>query len=416
MFKKFLFTVGQIYQSLLFALESVVINKLRTGLSLLGITIGIFSIITVFTLVDSMEIKIREDVNSLGTNTLYIGKWPWGPEGGEWWRYVNRPQVTFTEFDEMRELLPQAEAIAYMANFYRTVRRGTVYVDDIEIIAASYDFNQVRKIDIESGRYFTPFEADRAGRVAIIGATVAEKLFGEEDPLGKDIVILGTRLNVVGVGEKSGESMLGMGFDEQVLIPMRLAPYFANMRWTGTEMIVKGDPDGDTEEFKAEVTSIMRRLRRLPPQAEENFSVNEVSILNTQLDGMFGTINLAGGLIGIFSILVGGFGVANIMFVSVRERTSQIGIQKALGARPYFILCQFVFEAVLLSVVGGIIGLLLIFLGVLVVNSLGEFTLTLTVGNIILGLLISSAVGAIAGFFPAWSAARMEPVKAIFNT
>ena len=414
MFKKPVYVLGQIYQSLLMAVESVVINKLRTALSLSGITIGIFAIITVFTLVDSMEIKIRENVNTLGSNTLYVGKWPWDG-GGEWWKYYNRPQVSLTEYAEMRTLLPRAEAIAFMTSFSRTVKNGSNYADNTTVIGATHDYNRMRKSDIGSGRYFTSYESEHGGRVAVIGHTVAGQLFPGEDPVGKDMRIGGTRVTVIGVFAKAGDDMMGMSMDENVLIPLTLARNFVNLRRAGTEMIVKGPDGDDIRELKAEVGSIMRRLRRLSPQAEDNFAVNELSILSNMLDDMFRRINFAGGIIGLFSILVGGFGVANIMFVSVRERTAQIGIEKALGARPYFILFQFIFEAVILSVAGGAIGLLLIFAGVLVVNSVSDFTVVLTLGNTLLGLVISSAVGAVAGFFPAWSAARMEPVKAIFH-
>lgn len=414
MFKKTIFTLLQVYRSWQMAVESVVINKLRTALSLSGITIGIFAIITVFTLVDSMEIKIRDDVNSLGSNTLYVGTWPWDGNG-EWWKYYNRPQVSLTEYNEMRALLPQVEAIAFTTSFSRTVKNGPNYVDNTSVIGATYDYNRMRKSDIGQGRYFTPYESEHGSRVAVIGSTVAEKLFPGEDPVGKDMRIGGTKMTVIGVFAKAGDDIMGMSMDAHVLIPLALARNFVNLHWAGTEMIVKGPDGGDAQELKAEVASIMRRLRRLSPQTEDNFAVNELSILSNQLDDMFRRINFAGGIIGIFSILVGGFGVANIMFVSVRERTTQIGIQKALGARPYFILFQFVFEAVILSVAGGAIGLLLIFFGVLIVNSVSDFTIVLTFGNIILGLTISSVVGAVAGFFPAWSAARMQPVKAIFH-
>ena len=228
--------------------------------------------------------------------------------------------------------------------------------------------------------------------------------------------ILGFGVAVIGVFAKAGDDMMGMSMDETVLIPLTLARSFVNLRWAGTEMIIKGYDGESIDELKAEVTSIMRRLRRLSPQTEDNFAVNELSILTNMLDSMFMKINFAGGIIGIFSILVGGFGVANIMFVSVKERTMQIGIEKALGARPYFILFQFVFEAVILSVAGGAIGLLLILLGVLIVNSSTDFTLVLTAGNVLIGLVISSVIGAVAGFFPAWIASRMEPVKAIFHS
>lgn len=415
MFKKLTYTLGQIYRSWLTAVESVVINKLRTALSLSGITIGIFSIITVFTLVDSMEIQIRNSINSMGSNTLYVGTWPWDG-GGEWWKYYNRPQVSLNEYNEIRPLLPQAQTVAFVTSFSRTVRNGSLYVDNVPILGATYDYNQVRQSDIDRGRYFTPFESEHGTRVAIIGTTVAENLFGEEDPLGKDINIAGIKLTVIGVFDKAGDDVMGMGMDRNILIPINLARNFVNLRWAGTDMIIKGPDGGDVHDLKAEARAIMRRLRRLSPQAEDNFAINEIDILNNQMDDDFRKINFAGGIIGIFAILVGGFGVANIMFVSVKERTSQIGIQKALGARPYFILFEFIFEAVILSVVGGAIGLLLIFCGVLIVNQTSDFTIVLTFGNIVLGLAISSTVGAVAGFFPAWSAARMEPVKAIYHS
>ncbi len=416
MFKKIGFTVSQVYRSLLFALESAAINKLRTGLSLLGITIGIFAIITVFTLVDSIEIKLRNDFDALGSNTVYVEKWPWAG-GGDWWKYWNRPQVRVNEYYELRSLFPQAEAMAFSIPFSRTVRTGAVYLENTSILGVTYDYNRIRKMDVGTGRYFTPFEADNGARVAVVGQTIVDELFGPEvDPLGQVIQIRGRKLSIVGVFEKVGSDMMGLSVDETVVIPMQTSRSLANMRWANTSVGIKAPPDADMEEFKAELTSAMRRIRRLSPQTEDNFAVNEMSIINNELDAMFATLNVAGGIIGIFSILVGGFGIANIMFVSVKERTPQIGIQKALGARPYFILFQFLFEAIILSVAGGAVGLLLIFLGLLVVNSLQDFEIVLTLGNIVLGLVISSVVGTLSGFFPAWSAARMEPVKAIFNT
>lgn len=415
MLRKTLYTLGQVYQSGRMALENVVINKLRTALSLFGITIGIFAIITVFTLVDSMEIKIRQTVNTLGSNTLYVGKWPW--DGfGEWWKYYNRPEVSLDEFNEVSRLLSGTEAVAFMTSFTRTVKNGPYYVERAGIMGVTYDYNEIRSCEVVEGRYFTPFEAEHGARVALIGYMVANELFPGENPVGREMRIGSTKLTVIGVMEKSGSNVMGLSMDDNVVIPLTLARTFVNLRWSSNEMMIKGPDGGSVDDLKAEVTSLMRRLRRLKPQAEDNFAVNELSIVSNMLDDMFRKIGYAGGIIGIFSILVGGFGVANIMFVSVRERTPQIGIQKALGARPYFILFQYVFEAVLLSVVGGIIGLLLIFAGVTVVNAVTDFTIVLTLGNVALGLVISSVVGAVAGFFPAWMASRMEPVKAIFHS
>lgn len=414
MFRKALFTLGQIYRSWQTALESVVINKLRTALSLGGVTIGIFAIITVFTLVDSMAIHIRRGIESLGSNTLYVSKWPWAG-GGEWWKYSNRPHVSLDEFRETQALLPQAE-VAFTTSFNRTARNGSLYVDNVTVLCVSHNYDRIQTTDIEQGRYFTPFESAHGSRVAILGPEIAEQLFDGSDPVGKTIRIGDIKLHVIGLLAKAGNSVAFNSLDRSILIPLSLTGSFINLRWAPTDMVITV-PDGtDMEDLKAEVSSIMRRLRRLSPQTEDNFALNEVSIMNNMFDEMFRKINLAGGIIGIFSILVGGFGVANIMFVTVRERTTQIGIQKALGARPYFILCQFLFEAMILSVVGGAIGLAMVYVGTLLVNHFSNFTLMLTFGNILLGLTIASVVGAVAGLFPAWSASRMDPVQAIFHT
>lgn len=414
MFRKFFFTLGQIYQSWLAALESVVINKLRTGLSLGGVTIGIFAIITVFTLVDSMTLHIRQGIESLGSNTLYVSKWPW-EGGGEWWKYSNRPQVSLDEYRETQALLPQAE-VAFMTSFNRTARHGSLYVDNATVLCVSHNYDRIQTTEINQGRYFTPFESAHGSRVAILGPEIAEQLFDGSDPVGKTIRIGDIKLHVIGLLAKAGNSVAFNSLDRSILIPLSLTGNFINLRWAPTDMIITG-PDGtDMENLKAEVSSIMRRLRRLSPQTEDNFALNEVSIMNNIFDEMYRKINLAGGIIGLFSILVGGFGVANIMFVTVRERIVQIGIQKALGARPYFILCQFLFEAMILSVIGGAIGLAMVYIGTLLVNHFSNFTLVLTFSNILLGLTIASIVGAVAGLFPAWSAARMDPVQAISHT
>ena len=230
--------------------------------------------------------------------------------------------------------------------------------------------------------------------------TYITALFDGSDPVGKTIRIGDIKLHVIGLLAKAGNSVAFNSLDQSILTPLSLAGNFINLRWAPTDMIITG-PDGtDMEDLKAEVGSIMRRLRRLSPQTEDNFALNEVSIMNNMFDEMYRKINLAGGIIGLFSILVGGFGVANIMFVTVRERIVQIGIQKALGARPYFILCQFLFEAMILSVIGGAIGLAMVYIGTLLVNHFSNFTLVLTFSNILLGLTIASIVGAVAGLFP----------------
>lgn len=410
-------TLRQIYESLRFALQSVIVNKMRTLLSLLGITIGIFAIISVYTVIDTMESKIRESVDKLGSNIMYVGKWPWMPEEGqeyEWWRYMSRPVVSTSELDEVRSMLPNAKALALAVYLSETVQNGKRSKSDVQLIAATEDFNQMQQMDIEKGRYFSTFEMSQGARVAIIGASIAEDLFGfDQEPVGKTIKVEQQKVTVIGVLEKQGDNAFGSSFDDTVFIPYTLARSYINLAWFDKDLIIRGPDNVSPAEFKAEVESVMRRIRRLSPNTEPNFAINEVSGMLRQLDGIFSTINLVGGIIGIFSILVGGFGVANIMFVSVRERTNQIGIQKALGARPYVILLQFTFEAILLSIVGGAIGLLFIWIGALVSTYAFDFAIVLTMKNIIIGLGISSVIGAVSGIFPAYSAATMDPVAAI---
>ena len=412
--------IRQLYYSFYFAVESVVINKVRTLLSLLGITIGIFSIISVFTILDTMQDKIRSNVDAIGGNIVYVGRWPWGPteegnEGGEyeWWKYSARPVPQYAEGEELGTSVASAEAWAVATGFNRTLSVGKRSKENVYVVAATHDYNLMRSSEIAVGRYFSPSESRGGSPVAVLGSTTAAELFDDEDPLGKTVKIGNVPTTVVGVFAREGSNMFGASFDEQVLIPYPYARNFVNLLYIDKDLILKGKEGTDIKDFKAEVTASMRRIRRLAPGAENNFTANEVTGVLKQLDSMFAMINLVGGVIGFFSILVGGFGIANIMFVSVRERTVQIGVRKALGAKRYSILMQFTFEAVLLALVGGTVGLGLIWVGAAVVSAATDFTVVLSFRNIAVGLSLASIVGAVSGIFPAWWAARMDPVKAI---
>lgn len=410
--------IRQIYEALRFAIQSVVVNKMRTLLSLLGITIGIFAIISVFTVLDAMEGSIRENMNSLGTNILYVTKWPWTPEEGvtaeyEWWKYASRPENKTSEGEELFAQLPSAKAMATVLFFNRTFKQDKRSMENSTVVAATPDYDQMRNTELSGGRYISAAEFRTGAAVAVIGATTAENLFEDQDPVGRYIKIGDTRVTVIGVFAKEGDNMFGLSYDEQLLIPYKFAGNFVNVNTMDKDIIIKGNDDVAIEEFKAEVEAAMRRIRRLPMDAPRNFTVNEVSGIMKQMDSIFAMINIVGGIIGVFSILVGGFGVANIMFVSVRERTPQIGIQKALGAKSYSILLQFTFEAVLLAVIGGAIGLLFIWGGAAVVSAVSDFSISLSVKNIAIGLGISSVIGAISGIFPAYAASRLNPVAAI---
>ena len=408
-----------IIESFSFAFGSLRGNKLRTFRSLLGITIGIFAIISVFTVIDSLENYIRNSLNSLGSNMVYIQKWPWTPPEGEteypWWKYLNRPAPTMEEGEELARRSKNIEDAVYFFGFNRTVQYENSKAENTEVLATTYGLINTWSLELEKGRYFTESESNSGASVAILGSEIATRLFDQANPLGKMIKMQGHRFLVIGIYTKKGTDMFGTSMDKRIHIPVVYAMGMVDVRNRdqGQTINVKAKPDADRDEFVAELEGIMRSLHRLKPMEENDFAINEVSLISTRFDAFFKIFNLAGWIIGGFSILVGGFGIANIMFVSVKERTKIIGIQKAIGAKKYFILLQFIFEAVVLSMLGGIIGLVLISIGAFVFSYVSGMTIALTMANIILGLTISGVIGILAGFIPALSASRLDPVEAM---
>lgn len=404
-------------ESIVFAWQALVSNKLRTFLSLLGITIGIFAIITVFTIVDSLERNIRGSVQSLGDNVVFVMKWPWtfGPDY-PWWKYMNRPNPEYKELDELRRKSKSAEAMGFRIGQRKTLKQKNNTIENAVVSGWSYGYGQVKAFDIADGRYFTEIEADAGYNVVIIGANIAAGLFpNNESVVGKTIKVAGRNCKVIGMFKKEGESLLGNTMDNQAVVPFNFARLFMDVKSENSEpfIAVKAKVGVSNAQLKDELTGIMRSIRGLKPLADDDFALNETNLLSKNFDGLFDMVGIAGAIIGGFSILVGGFGIANIMFVSVRERTNLIGIQKSLGAKNYFILAQFLFEAVFLSLIGGIIGLLLIYLLTLGAGSAIDMDISLTRSNIILGLTISALIGIISGFIPAYGASQLDPVEAI---
>lgn len=404
-----------IRESYLFAFQAIMVNKLRTILSLSGITIGIFSVISVLSVFDSLEKSIRDSLSELGSNILFVQKWPWGTMGGEypWWKYLNRPEATLEELQEIQRRAATAEAATFTFGTSRTVKFMNNSYENVQINAVSHDYEKVMPINIKEGRYFTRTESLAGRNVAIIGSKIASTLFPSSDPIGQDIKVFGGKVVVIGVLVSQGEGTFGNSTDEQIFMPVNFVRNFVNIRNIGTTIMIKGLPELSGQQIKDELTGIMRSLRKLKPGEEDNFALNEVSAINQNLQAFFGGLALIGWIIGGFSLLVGGFGIANIMFVSVRERTNIIGIQKAIGAKRYFILLEFLFEAVFLSLLGGIIGLFLIFIGTILLKDAMPFPLLLSQNNIVLGLVISTVIGLGSGIIPAWKASRLDPVEAI---
>jgi putative ABC transport system permease protein len=404
-------------ESLAFAFGSVIVNKLRTFLSLFGITIGIVSIISVFTVFDWMESSIRKSIESLGDNTIYVEKWPWTPDPDiKWWDMIRWPPPSTDDYEALIRRSNSAEAICYTVYSGETIKyRGTA-VNDTYITAVTHDFQDVRSFELEKGRFFTESESAAGKPVAVIGSEMADKLFDNIDPLGREITIGRHKAQVIGVFKKEGSGGLSdSGMDETTVVPLNFSRQFINFRnlFLNSDIMIRGKKGVSVQQLSDEVTMILRAARRLGPGEEDNFSINQASQITSTLEPVFRGINIAGWIIGGFSILVGGFGIANIMFVSVRERTSIIGIQMALGSKRRWILSQFLTESVLLSITGGILGLIVVFIGTLFVNYFYNLNMFLTAGNIILAITISGTIGIVAGFAPASAASRMNPVEAI---
>jgi len=404
-------------ESVLFALQALLVNKLRTFLSLLGITIGIFAIISVFTVVDSLENNLRKSVSTLGDNVIFVEKWPWtfGPDY-PWWKYLNRPLPRVHELEFLQKRLRYAEAATLIVSGHRTVRYQSSSVLNAEIVAVSSDYDKVKFVDLDQGRYFTENESSAGKNIAVIGYSIANGLFPGGNALGKEIKIDGRNVLVIGVLKKQGDGLNIFGSaDTQLILPINFVRNIIDINSDNINptIMVKAKAGVSNEQLIDELRGVMRAVRKLKPTSEDDFALNQSSLISNVFDNLFSKIGLVGWIIGSFSILIGGFGIANIMFVSVKERTPVIGIQKALGAKRSFIMIQFLTEAVFLSVLGGSLGLLLVLLGTFLAAGSFGMELSLSAGNCLMGLIISAIIGVVSGLIPSYAASRLDPVEAI---
>jgi putative ABC transport system permease protein len=403
-------------ESFAFAFNALRSNKLRTLLSLLGVTVGIFSIIAVLAAVDSLKKNIVDSLDGMDKNTIYLFKYSFGPTDVEEWKRDQFPHVKYDEYQYLQKSMPDIDKISF--NFFtknQSIKYDDNTVNSIRVKPSTNEFFEIEPFKVDKGRLFNEAESNSGTSVIVIGSEVADGLFKGNEPIGKQIRLYGQRFTVIGVLKKMGQNAFGDSNDVAVFLPVNNIRklYGDNSINFTPAILIKPKAGVDIEEFKAELTNKMRNSRGLRAGEINSFFVNILSGFTGFIDDIIGKMNLAGWGISIFSLLVGGFGIANIMFVSVKERTNLIGIQKALGAKNRFILFQFLFEAVILAMFGGLIGIVLVWLIALVLTNVLDFEFVLSSFNILLGSSLSIIIGLISGILPAISASRLDPVEAI---
>jgi putative ABC transport system permease protein len=403
-------------ESFSFALNALRNNKLRTLLSLLGVTIGIFSIIAVLAAVDSMDKKIKEDLSDMDMNTVYLMRFSFGPSEIPRWKRDQFPNVTFEEFEHIKRNVNGVDKISFnLFTRNENIKYESKTVNSIRVKPSTEDFFDIEPLKIEQGRLFNAAESNSGSPVIVIGSEVATGLFENADPIGKKVRLYGQKFTVIGVLKKQGQNTFGDSSDVAVFFPVNFLRrlYGDNNDMLTPAILIKPEKGIDIEEFKAELSQKLRVHRGVKTGEIDNFFMNVLSGFTDFIDNIVGQMNAIGWGISAFSLLVGGFGIANIMFVSVKERTNLIGIQKALGAKNKFILFQFLFEAIILSLIGGLIGMFLVWIIAIVLSNTLDFEFVLSASNMLLGSGLAAFIGLVAGIIPAISASKLDPVEAI---
>ncbi len=411
-------TIEIIFSSFKMAALELWKNKLRTFLSLFGVTIGIFCIIGVMATLGSLEKNIQNEIQSFGTNTIYLDKWDYSQGGGPdypWWKYIKRPLPKYDEVKQIKDRTHTASHAAFIINSNANLEYSDNILSNVILYGFSEEFDDIQPIEVRFGRYFSASEFERGSNAGLIGNEVAEQLFvNPERAVGKQIIAKGKKITVIGVIKKQGNQMLGgWQFDQSLVMPYKFGRNIMNERNASPLILVQGKENIPSTALKEDLRGSMRAIHKLKPTQEDDFSLNDVNDWSTAFSEAFSGINLGGAIIGGISLIVGLFGVANIMFVTVKERTSQIGLKKALGAKSRIILTEFLLEAAFLCLVGGAIGLLLVFGLTKILTNVFNFPIYLSTSNMIVAVVICFIIGILAGIIPASQASRMDPVEAI---
>ncbi len=405
-----------IYNSFRLALLELRNNKLRTFLSLLGVTFGIFCIIGVLSVVTSLERNVQNDIKSLGSNTIYIDKWDYsgGPDF-PWWKYVKRPEPKYEEIRFLKEKSSAIKNICFNVSTSYNIEYKNDMLSDVYYYGISDEFAQIQPVEIAYGRYLNMYDFNSGSPNIVIGHENAEKLFGKaEAALGKEVKLKNKYATIVGVIKKQGKSLIGgWEYDRCILLPYRFFKQMFEEKFSSPVIMVLGKDNMSVEALRDELKGAMRGLRKLGPLDEDNFTLNAVSDFSKAVSGFFGSVNMGGWFIGLLSLIVGTFSIANIMFVTVRERTPFIGLKKAIGANKGTILTEFLLESAFICILGGLFGLILVFGITKLATTLFNFPVAISTGLLGMALLLCVLIGVMAGIIPASIAARMDPVVAI---
>ena len=391
------------------------VNKLRTSLSLIGISFGIFCIIGVLATVNSLEMNIQNQIKSLGTNTIYIDKWDYngGPDY-PWWKFINRPEPKFEEVAFIKERSQFASNVAFEIDDRVNVEYDSYALQGVTMFGVSEEENEIQPVTMAYGRFISGNEFSSGSPVIIIGYSNAENLFGNASfALGKEVKVKDNKATIIGVIKKMGTPMIGWDYDQSIITSYRFAKQIVNEQWSSPKILVKGKENISSVALADELEGVMRSIRKLSPTQEDNFALNQITSASDKVSSLFSSINLGGWAIGILSLVVGAFGIANIMFVTVKERTSMIGLKKAIGAKKRSILSEFLLEAAIICILGGLIGLILVFLLTVVLTNVFNFPVYISAGILTLAISICICIGILAGIIPAYIASRLDPVVAI---